>query len=317
MDRVSLIGLAVVIGCSLTAGAAGQDARLGVPPPPPPDAAALPPPLEAQAGAAAGMGGNNATPRVKPLMEGPLHEAFLSPRKDREPAHVVKAPPPPVAERPGIDPPSASAEWIEGYWEWDANRNDFVWVTGTWRVPPPGRFWVNGYWKRDDKGWYRVPGFWSDRRTDRIDYRKNGPPQERPDDDPGEPPARRLLLSFPGSTIPTATASPGRRASGPRSSPAGRGCRPSGSVSPTAGCFRTATGTARSTIAVRCSPPPTSTRRARGRRPGLSAVHQGSARDVRPAQRCLWPAQLQLRRLSGCLLTTTRAAITATRRTDI
>ena len=48
-------------------------------------------------------------------------------------------------------------------------QNDYVWVTGTWRDPPPGRFWVNGYWKRDDKGWYRVPGFWSDRQTDRID----------------------------------------------------------------------------------------------------------------------------------------------------
>ncbi len=126
--------------------------------------------------------------KVRPLNEGPLHEAFLSPRKDRNPERVEKAPPPPLSERPGIEPPSASAEWIEGYWEWDAGRNDFVWVTGTWRVAPPGRFWVNGYWKRDDKGWYRVPGFWSERKTDRLDYRKNGPPQDRPDDDPGDPP---------------------------------------------------------------------------------------------------------------------------------
>jgi hypothetical protein len=126
---------------------------------------------------------------VKPLTEGPLHEAFLSPRKDRSPVHVEKTPPAPLSERPGLDPPSAGAQWIEGYWERDAGRKDFVWVTGTWRVPPPGRFWVNGYWKRDQEGWYRVPGFWSDRETDRMDYRKNGPPSDRPEEEPGEPPA--------------------------------------------------------------------------------------------------------------------------------
>ena len=32
-------------------------------------------------------------PAVKPLMDGPLHEAFLSPRKDQESDHVAKAPP--------------------------------------------------------------------------------------------------------------------------------------------------------------------------------------------------------------------------------
>jgi hypothetical protein len=126
---------------------------------------------------------------VHPLTEGPLHEAFLSPRKDLEPTHISKTPPQPITERPGVDPPSADAEWIDGYWEWDPGRKDFVWVTGTWRVPPPGRFWVNGYWKRDQAGWYRVPGFWSDRKTDRLDYRKSGPPEDHPEDDPGEPPA--------------------------------------------------------------------------------------------------------------------------------
>ena len=80
-------------------------------------------------------------------------------------------------------------------------RNDFVWVTGTWRVPPPGRFWVNGYWKRDDKGWYRVPGFWSERKTDRLDYRKDGPPQDQPDDEPGDPPNADCFY-IPGQYYP-------------------------------------------------------------------------------------------------------------------
>ncbi len=76
-------------------------------------------------------------------------------------------------------------------------------MTGTWRVPPPGRFWVNGYWTRDEKGWYRVPGFWSDRQTNRIDYRKNGPPAERPDEDPGPAPGADCFY-VPGEYVPDA-----------------------------------------------------------------------------------------------------------------
>ena len=125
---------------------------------------------------------------VKVLSEGPLHEAFLSPSKAFDAERIAKQPPTAIVERPGIDPPDPRAQWIDGYWDWDASKNDFVWVTGTWRVAPPGRFWVNGYWKRDDKGWYRVDGFWSDRKTDRLDYRKDGPPAEHPADDPGPSP---------------------------------------------------------------------------------------------------------------------------------
>src|SRR5262245_47045805 len=143
----------------------------------------------------------NPNQNLKPMAEGPLHEAFLSPRKDLTPIHVAKGPQPPIDERPGVDPPSANAQWIEGYWNWDPGRNDYVWVTGTWRVPPPGRLWVNGYWKRDEQGWYRVPGFWSDRKTDRLDYRKEGPPKERPDDDPGDPPAPDCFY-VPGQYYP-------------------------------------------------------------------------------------------------------------------
>ncbi|HMB07988.1 MAG TPA: hypothetical protein VKP69_30190 [Isosphaeraceae bacterium] len=93
-----------------------------------------------------------------------LHEAIVSPPIDREPDRVGNSPPAPIVERPGVSPPSPDARWIEGYWEWDGGRQDFVWVTGTWRVPPPGKFWVNGFWRRDDRGWYRVPGFWCARQ---------------------------------------------------------------------------------------------------------------------------------------------------------
>ena len=125
---------------------------------------------------------------------GPAPRGVSLARKDRKPVLVQKTPPAPITERPAVDPPSANAQWIEGYWEWDAGRKDFVWVTGTWRVAPPGRFWVNGYWKRDQQGWYRVPGFWT-----RSQDRPARLPQER--SSPGSPgrragraPGGRLLL---------------------------------------------------------------------------------------------------------------------------
>src|SRR5258708_5247571 len=77
---------------------------------------------------------------VVALTDGPVHEAFISPAKDKEPAPIEKAPPAPIVERPAVDAPNPNALWIAGYWDWDTTRSDFVWVTGTWRVPPPGRF---------------------------------------------------------------------------------------------------------------------------------------------------------------------------------
>ena len=86
MNRVHLIGLCVVlaIGSEASMPAAGQEpgpaVRAGVQAIPIPEANRLSP---------------FANQRVKPLMEGPLHEAFLSPRKDRNPFRIEKAPPPP------------------------------------------------------------------------------------------------------------------------------------------------------------------------------------------------------------------------------
>src|SRR5262245_31581574 len=200
MIRVPHFGFALwlVVGTMVAMPAVAQESGGSAPPEPAPPPAHEPnrpdPGVDGPAGAVADQ-------PVKPMTEGPLHEAFLSPRKDRNPVHIDKEPPPPIAERPGLDPPSATAEWIGGYWEYDAGRKDFIWVTGTWRVPPPGRFWVNGYWKRDDQGWFRVPGFWSERKTDRLDYRKDGPPKDRPDDDPGQPPADDCFY-IPGQYYP-------------------------------------------------------------------------------------------------------------------
>lgn len=138
---------------------------------------------------------------LKALSTGPVHEAFLSTRGDREPLTLPQSPPPPVIERPSFEPTDHRAVWIGGYWDWERSRDDFVWVTGTWRVPPPGQLWVNTYWKRDENGWRRIPGFWSDRRTSRLEYRAEGPPANRPDEDPGRPPKPNCFY-IPGEYVP-------------------------------------------------------------------------------------------------------------------
>jgi hypothetical protein len=124
----------------------------------------------------------------------PRHEALapVPADVDEEGAESIpKGPPAAVAERPGTGPSKPGAQWVRGYWAWDKASGDYVWVTGTWQVPPPGRFWVNGYWKRGARGWYRVPGFWSarvDGQPERqVDWKKDGPP-DAPDEDPGAPP---------------------------------------------------------------------------------------------------------------------------------
>jgi hypothetical protein len=147
-----------------------------------------------------------------PVAKSPPHEAFQSSVAGRNPEHCAKAPPSMIAERPGSLPPSSDARWLEGYWDWDKGRKDFAWVTGTWLVPPPGKFWVNGYWRRDAKGWYRVPGFWSGVSS----VRKDEPAQEPPRD------ARRVRLPLPRPEEPIGMAPgpdffyvPGEYAPGP------------------------------------------------------------------------------------------------------
>jgi hypothetical protein len=126
----------------------------------------------------------------------------MPPPRGGEPARIDAVPPKPIVERPGESPPDPQARWIEGYWDWDKAAKDFVWVTGTWRVPPSGRFWVGGYWTRDKQGWYRVPGFWSDPLAGRNDWQTQGPPADRPDEVVGPPPAPGAF-HIPGQYVPS------------------------------------------------------------------------------------------------------------------
>ena len=105
----------------------------------------------------------NAVPGVEVLTQGPVHEAFAEPVVfDPKPGPVIpKQPPNPVQEVPPDQRPEGdNVQWIPGYWAWDDGRNDFLWVSGIWRIPPPGRQWVPGYWSAVAGGFQWAPGAW-------------------------------------------------------------------------------------------------------------------------------------------------------------
>jgi hypothetical protein len=74
---------------------------------------------------------------------------------------VTTEPPKPLDELPPEQKPEGDVRWISGYWAWDDDRNNFLWVSGVWRTPPPGKQWIGGYWKQDGDKWVWVPGFWT------------------------------------------------------------------------------------------------------------------------------------------------------------
>ena len=198
---------------------------------------------------------------VKPLTEGPLHEAFLSPRKDREPVHVAKAPPAPIVERPAVDPPSPQARVDRGLL--GVGRRPQGLRLGDRHLAGPAAGPVLGQRLLEARrpGLVSRPGL-LERPQDRPDRLSQERPARRPPRRRARRVARRRLLLHPRPVLlPTATASSGRRASGPRPSPAGPGSPRSGSASPKAGSSRKATGTAPSKTAAPSSPPPRSTSR--------------------------------------------------------
>jgi hypothetical protein len=106
------------------------------------------------------------------LTRGPLHEAFAEPVSfNPQPGIIVpKQPPGPIEEQPPDQKPEGQdVDWISGYWAWDDDRGDFLWVSGIYRVLPLGRQWVPGYWHRVPTGHQWVPGFWTAVKSD-VEY---------------------------------------------------------------------------------------------------------------------------------------------------
>jgi hypothetical protein len=171
----------------------------------------------------ASSGGNDSPPLDGPTIElepipsgaprGTTDQPVRGPKdqtRDRR-VYAPKEPPAPIAERPVGARPGRRAQWVPGYWEWDPAESGYVWVGGSWQVPPIGSSWVNTRWARDSDGWYRVPGFWTRRRdralvatefaTTEPAWRTAGPPADHPDDTPGPAPGPNYFF-VPGHYVP-------------------------------------------------------------------------------------------------------------------
>jgi hypothetical protein len=109
---------------------------------------------------------------------GPVHEAYAQPSDLKaEPGPVIaKEPPPAVPEEPpDYRPEGKDVAWIPGYWAWDVEREDYLWVSGTYRVAPEGRRWMPGHWVRADGGWRWVSGFWAPEEQAEVPYTPEPP----------------------------------------------------------------------------------------------------------------------------------------------
>jgi hypothetical protein len=128
----------------------------------------LPPPDEEPAAKEPPSKKDQLQPGVTLVDKGPIHEAFAQPGAETRGKDMTapKAPPEPINEvPPDIKPEGTNVKWIPGYWQWDANKNDFIWVSGFYRNVPPNREWQAGKWiEKDGKNIY-VPGYWRPTKT--------------------------------------------------------------------------------------------------------------------------------------------------------
>ena len=109
---------------------------------------------------------------IEVLASGPIHEAFAQAVVlDPDPGIVVrKEPPAMINEVPSQQKPEGDAQWIPGYWAWDDDMTEYIWVSGIWRIPPPGRYWVPGYWSLVTDGYQWIPGYWALPGSDESAY---------------------------------------------------------------------------------------------------------------------------------------------------
>ncbi len=110
---------------------------------------------------------------VEAFARGQVHEAFADVYElDPAPSVIVTvAPPAAVDELPPEDAPTGdNVQWISGYWGWDTEATDYIWVSGVWRDVPPGRRWVPGYWAEVTGGFQWVSGFWTNAESQELAY---------------------------------------------------------------------------------------------------------------------------------------------------
>lgn len=139
---------------------------------------------------------------VEVQTRGPVHEAYAEPVTSQPQATpvVAKQPPDPIDEVPAEQKPEGQdVQWIPGYWAFDEDRDDFLWVSGFWRVPPPDRRWLPGHWNQVEGGWQWVPGLWALNNQQETAYLP--PPPETVDAGPQVPAPDNDSVYVPGNWV--------------------------------------------------------------------------------------------------------------------
>src|SRR5262245_54748237 len=140
-------------------------------------------------------------PGVKVADKGPIHEGFAQPGAETRGKGVTapKAPPKPIPELPPeTKPDGENVRWVPGYWHWDAEKEDFLWISGFWRNVPPGRTWQAGEWIEKGGKWMYTPGFW--RPTDMNNWRVDLPePPKTVESGPSTPSEDPNAIWVPGT----------------------------------------------------------------------------------------------------------------------
>ncbi len=116
---------------------------------------------------------NDGTSGVEIMTRGPVHEAFAGMVSfDPKPGVVVDAQPPSAINEvpPEQRLKGDNVAWIPGYWAWDEDQNDFLWVSGIWRNLPPGRQWFPGYWAEVGGHYQWSSGYWEDEAAKEVTY---------------------------------------------------------------------------------------------------------------------------------------------------
>jgi hypothetical protein len=142
------------------------------------------------------------TPGIEVLTSGPIHEAYAQPSDSQPQVGPIapKEPPPALDELPPeVKPQGDNVQWVSGYWQWSDDRNDFIWVSGFWRTPPPDRKWVPGYYAKAANGYQWVPGVWAPSAQRELAYQPQPPASV--EDGPSVPPPSDDAIYNPGNWV--------------------------------------------------------------------------------------------------------------------
>ena len=147
---------------------------------------------------------NAQAPAIEVLAKGPVHEGFASGAEQVSlPGPIApKAPPEQIDELPPDQKPAGdNVVWIPGYWSWDEERRDYIWVSGFWRNQPPGRTWMPGSWRRTDGGYQWTSGFWNPIQQESTNIQYFVAPPAPPDVGPAIPAPVDTSVYVPGNWL--------------------------------------------------------------------------------------------------------------------